>query len=601
MSKKFLSRAVAAILMMAIITSMFLGGTVSAETVEATYDIKCSVELQGDTEAYALVTFTAAQNEPFSAVDFIVDSSEVLAVATNGSCSASTADPIALVGAEFVSAEMSDGGVAFVPEIGVSGPTEEFPDDPYAVLAVGDGAKDNNVQDDTRRFYNSLTLRLKFEQIDGPDNGTGVSGLGTWNRYVVKIDDINMSGENSKTYFNVTNSDSVTTSTESAFEDYIHVHTYSRSIGAVNKEEYYEFYDTTCRLCSTPIKQVRPDDATRTMESRYAVRGINTYYNESTDTLDINILTNKRDGYNFKLIVCPSDGYKYHQFGGNSEVEGAQSRENISVIEGEEEGGYIKFTFTGAPARHIGDDLLFTVLADNGTSFSCGPTKAYSIADYCYEVVNGTAVYSDGSTPTAADKALFASLLDYGAAAQTYAGETATANAELAEELKNAYNAVTLSQTNTEPENIAELADCKVHTTSLILRTNASLKFQFAFNGEYKQNEKVEVTFKNGEETLATVNATQMQYDEKSGRYHAYTLDIGSRQMRTPITVTITYDGTEMFVGTYSVEGYAIKAQAKLDEATTENNIAKYTKLSNVAKALVYYNDMLLKRFPVEQ
>ena len=609
MSKKFLNRTVVAILVLAIISTMFLGGVISADTpAEATYEITGSVEMPGDKQVSAEITFES--DTPFSDVRFQVDTSKVLLLNTsNGTYSEATDDPIALSGAELVDAVTVSGSQQ--PYIEVSGPTKGFEDDPYAVLF--EGAEGT--------LYTSITLKLNFVSIDGSDKNSSANGVSGWRRYVIDIPVVEMSGEKAYTTFNVTNKKTVIDPFDQNFTDFIHVHCYnSKSIfndgkfgPKVPEEGHYAVQTAGCYVCGNMSPQVKFDD--RVIDDFYlVVRGISTSYNND-GTLNIHAHV---DGIpniqtNLQLIVCPSDGNKYHQYGGNNEE--GQAKQDISVVTNLSPSSYAgnglsadaqMFTFTGIPAKDIGDKLYFTILSDevrtttdeegqetSTTTLEFGPTTSYSLADYCYDVIAG------GENVVGAqedDAVLYASLLDYGAAAQTYAGETENlANEKLAENFKNAYTNCELNVTDEViTENVVE--ECRVYGTSLILRANASLKFYFVLDGEYKGDESVIVTFTNGENQLASIPASQLQHANKSGQYYAYTLDIGSTKMREPITVTISNTDGEIFKGQYSVEGYALLAKA-----AAEQNSASYQPLANVTKALVYYSDKLIEWFAAKQ
>ncbi len=561
MSKKFLNRVVSAILMIAVASTMFLGGVVNAETTAtATYTIHdYAVVTSGSTQSSAYVTFES--ETPFSLVRFQV----------------SATSPLTLSSAEFVEGTMADDTSATESLVSYELATE---DDPAAVMAEIINEEDIK----NRNYYKSITIKLNFS-----------GGVNPWVQYLVTLGETDMSAMGESTIFTVT---------EATLEDainYIHAHTYGAM--PTNRTDatdtYYSIGTFKCRYCGDEIKQLAPDNVAndpstteRGIISSLVVHAMSVSFNDD-GTMNIHAYVNS-PYYHLQLVVCPTDGYKYHQFGGNANDEG-QGKEDISVLDGEQVGiGEYIFTFTGIPAKDIGEKLLFTVFAEGaktGGKLYYGPSKTYSLADYCYDVIEGgenVVGKEDG------DDELYASLLDYGAAAQVYAGETNEdnlANAKLAEKdaYKTAMDDAEMEEITANNSEGFTNENCKVYGTSLILRANASLKFYFALNGDYRDNENVVITLMRGSTELKSLTASQLQHADSSGRYYAYTLDVPPKQLEDVITVDISVGENESYSGTYSVAGYA-RAAYYNDNASEA--------LKNVSKALVYYGRMLEARYP---
>lgn len=137
-------------------------------------------------------------------------------------------------------------------------------------------------------------------------------------------------------------------------------------------------------------------------------------------------------------------------------------------------------------------------------------------------------------------------------------------------------------------------SDFGVYSTGLTLKTNPYMTFTFAFNGEYKRNANVVVTFKYNGNVIATTTAAEMTNNEGAGRYHLYRLkNVPVKALCSGIEVVASYNGTTYNLGTYSVEGFALQAQ----RANRIDPCEYYESIYEVSKALLFYSQMLKERY----
>ena len=160
------------------------------------------------------------------------------------------------------------------------------------------------------------------------------------------------------------------------------------------------------------------------------------------------------------------------------------------------------------------------------------------------------------------------------------------------------YDAITFKTADDYGENNKTFG---VYATSLNLKTNPYISFAFAFSGEYKSNrDKIEVTFtyNGGSKKVSVADANGLLdgwSNASNDRFHIYRFeDIPVEALCKPITVTVSYNGTEkVTTGTFSVEGFGVE----LVNAYKKTPCNYYATRIEAVKALLFYTQMLQARY----
>ena len=200
-------------------------------------------------------------------------------------------------------------------------------------------------------------------------------------------------------------------------------------------------------------------------------------------------------------------------------------------------------------AKEMADDVISQFFYDGGS------TKAhtYNVQTYAKNILANS---GDGDT-----KNLITSMLNYGAASQTYFGYNTDnmANAELA---APDYSDVTISGFNAAPGQGTELA--KFYSASLILKSETTLRFFFT----------APIT--------ASYNGQELEVKERSGLYYVDVVGIAAKDLDESVTITIN-DGTNTAEVSFNPMSYC---QGVLNDTTG----AFDQEMKDLVAALYLYN-----------
>lgn len=322
--------------------------------------------------------------------------------------------------------------------------------------------------------------------------------------------------------------------------------------------------------------QVIPEDAAnRTFDEEIKIDAVNIYHDPLNGKITLNAHFDVEGYTEYDIIACPVDGNK-------SAIEGELG--DSFAAGGELPAGSKMYSYLNVPARELAEDTLFTIVAkDTNGNLVYGPTMALNAADYCNYVIE--------SDPTSKYAAVYAALLDYGIAANAYVNignEEIVKTYDVVPDLyKPAEFSVSLADDVTHAK---DTAGASIYGTSINVKANAHIVFHFTFTEEYANDENLTIEFTKGGDTKSFAIG-DLIHEEGAQKNYAYRYMLGSKEMSTPITVTIKSGETVLSYGTYSVEGYAVKAAAAAESNPSLESLAA------VSKALVYYSKLLADCF----
>ncbi len=232
-----------------------------------------------------------------------------------------------------------------------------------------------------------------------------------------------------------------------------------------------------------------------------------------------------------------------------------------------EDGKYV-FACTNIAPSQMGDTVtaqLYATLEDQQYVAS----MEYGVADYCYNML--------AKTEDAKLKTLLVDLLNYGAAAQTYAwyNDKTLCNAALSDEQKAWGTAAEPALSNGLNTKYVTVDNAKAiwKAAALRLENNVTMRFRFAAESTEGLCVKIEV---GGQ----SYYISEFEADENNaGQYYVSFSSTTARQMRETVLVTV-YEGDTAVSNTlaYSVETYAYNKQ----------NVAR---LGELVKAMIRYGD----------
>lgn len=230
-----------------------------------------------------------------------------------------------------------------------------------------------------------------------------------------------------------------------------------------------------------------------------------------------------------------------------------------------------KYVFSFAVAPHqMGDVLTAYLVFSEGENVWNGTSVTYSVATYCYNMLN--------STEDSKFKALLVSILNYGAAAQVAVGYDVEnlVNSKLnGDDQKVEYARPDASSSQTELEG----ATVQWTAAGLLLQDKIVIRFAFV-TAEKIEDLRVKVQI-NEEAYYVTEFA-------KAGEntYYVYIEGLNATQLYDNVTVTVIKGEEEVVSSslTYSVAVYANKVLAY-------DGVEGYGKLVGLVKALMVYGD----------
>ena len=247
-----------------------------------------------------------------------------------------------------------------------------------------------------------------------------------------------------------------------------------------------------------------------------------------------------------------------------------------------EDGAQYVFTFFNIAPNQMDDTLTATLYATYGDDVYEGATLEYSVATYCYRMLNNSTVVNNDAY--AELRTLLVDLLHYGAMAQKFTGFTGeTVDARLTE-AQLAWG--TTATPTLESKTNAKYATVTTPTAAwasvgLVLEDAVTMRFKFT--ADSIDGISVKITSDTNPEGWI-ISEDGFQYEESTGRYYVDFGGLHAGQMRESVYVTV-YDGDTAVSNTlrYTVESYAQKYQAA-DETT-------YPNLAELVKAMMRYGD----------
>lgn len=231
--------------------------------------------------------------------------------------------------------------------------------------------------------------------------------------------------------------------------------------------------------------------------------------------------------------------------------------------------GKYYFVCSHISPSQIGDTVTATVYAmRNGEEVQLDSME-YGVAVYCYNML--------AKTDDEALRTLLVDLLNYGSAAQKYAGYKtgSLSNSQLTAEQQSWASAEELELGSVLSTKYQTVKDAKAtwKAAGLVLENSVTMRFRFAAESTEGLSVKIVAA---GQEW----NVTEFEpIPGKDGQYYVYFSGLSARQMRESVFVTV-YEGGTRVSNTlrYSVETYAYN---KRNDANT--------KLSDLVKAMMRY------------
>ena len=238
--------------------------------------------------------------------------------------------------------------------------------------------------------------------------------------------------------------------------------------------------------------------------------------------------------------------------------------------------GDLVFSHAVAPHQMADSIVAYFVFADaNGNEYKSVEIE-YSVATYCMNKFND-------AESSAELKALVASILNYGAAAQvaTHYNTDNLANRLLPAESQK-IGEVSANAVSSQSGDVEEPSAIWV-SAGLVLQDKIVIRF--AFEAESVEGLTVKASV-NGVEDVDVYSAEQfVKLEGVDNRYYVYIEGLNATQLRDEVSVTVM-NGNEAVSSTlfYSVEVYAAKV-------FTYANVEGYENLVNLVKAMMVYGD----------
>ena len=233
----------------------------------------------------------------------------------------------------------------------------------------------------------------------------------------------------------------------------------------------------------------------------------------------------------------------------------------------------LEFRFVNIAPNQMHDTLYATLYATyDGIEYS-GVTKEYSVAEYCYSMLElySAEEYSELRT-------LLVDLLNYGAAAQTYTSyKTETpVNAALTDTQRSWGTSAepALSTVLNTKYKTVEVPTAKWKGAGLLLQESVTMRLALTAEDITDLSVRIESS-----ESTWTIPAEQ--FETGDGRYYVYFTGLDAGQMRETVYLTI-YEGDTPVSNTasYSIESYAYEMQNSED-----------ANLAALIKAMMRYGD----------
>lgn len=248
----------------------------------------------------------------------------------------------------------------------------------------------------------------------------------------------------------------------------------------------------------------------------------------------------------------------------------------------EDESSYI-FTFDNIAPNQMKDNLTASLYGTIDGEEMLLDTKNYSIAIYCYTMLNR---YPVDEYPQYAELAtLLVDLLNYGADSQLYTDYNLNnlANAELTEAQKALGTAEVPELKSVTNPAYEVIENPKAAWKSVGLNLMDSVVMRFGFTAENVSNLTVKVKSGDNEWTISSG-----EFVLSGDRYYVYFNGLNAGQMSDDVYVTV-YEGDTAVSDTllYSIESYAYSMQNDAD-ANLANLVISMMKYGNSAYAYVH-------------
>ncbi|MBQ8869138.1 MAG: carboxypeptidase regulatory-like domain-containing protein [Oscillospiraceae bacterium] len=295
-----------------------------------------------------------------------------------------------------------------------------------------------------------------------------------------------------------------------------------------------------------------------------SVEGADLKFSGASLTLQDNLAIN----YKVKKSLFEENGYS------DPYVKFVLNGKETVVSEYRVDGDKYIFDFTDIAPYQMNDTIYATLYANFGNTLNESETREYSVAEYCYNMLNK---YS--ADAYAEFRTLLVDLLNYGAETQTYQSyrTDALVNASLTETQKAWGTAEDPTLESVMNKEYATIENPTVTWKGAGLNLRDSITLRFKLYAENIQNLTVKITTEDGEKW--TIKSREFEKTEDN--YYVYFDCLSAAQMSEAVYVTV-YNGDVAVSNTicYSIESYAYTKQNDEDE-----------NLSKLVKAMMKYGN----------
>ncbi len=213
-------------------------------------------------------------------------------------------------------------------------------------------------------------------------------------------------------------------------------------------------------------------------------------------------------------------------------------------------GDYYAFSFNNIAPDKMNDTIKSTLYGYVDGTLVCSATKEYSLAEYCYSMLED---YSKDETL----RTLLVDLLNYGAYTQSYTGHNTEnlVNANLTEEQKTWASDDITEFTDVLNTKYATVENPAVKWRGAELELDSAITMKFLIQAEDIQDLTVNITDDNNH-SWSVKSSTFKKYAD--GYYYVYFSGLDASQMSDSIYLTV-YSGDTAISNTvrYSIESYA--------------------------------------------
>lgn len=225
-----------------------------------------------------------------------------------------------------------------------------------------------------------------------------------------------------------------------------------------------------------------------------------------------------------------------------------QNGKTLATVTGVLEDGAYKFTCGKILPQSFGEEVTAT-LTGTVAGKTVTATKSYSVKDYCM------AVLGDATVTDATLKTLVVDILNYGAAAQTYVGETAgLVNADLNDAQKQLASSAT-------PTGTAATASGAFTGYSLLLESPIQMRVYLTATDVTEMS----ITLTVGSRTVTVTGTDFVKVEGKANTYYVTLDELLPTDYNETITVTL---GTDTLI--CSVNGYLAALNASAANANAK-------------------------------